>query len=137
MHRRSVPILRVTFAVVFVWFGILKPLGISSAAPLVLATVKWMPVFAPEQWLVIIGWWEVAIGITFLFKKTTAVAIVLLYLQMTGTFLPLVLLPEVTFQEGIYYQPTLEGQYIIKDIMILAAALVIGGTTFTYDVVES
>ena len=75
-----------------------------------------------------IGWWEVLIGIFFLFRKTTRIAILLLFLQMTGTFMPLFILPEITFQEnGIPFLPTLEGQYIIKNIIIISAALVIGG----------
>jgi hypothetical protein len=48
---------------------------------------------------------------------------------MVGTFLPLVILPEVTFQPGrIPYAPTLEGQYIVKNLLIISVAMVIGGT---------
>ena len=115
--------------ILFIWFGILKPLGVSAAAPLVMATVYWMPPFAPETWVAIIGWWEVAIGLAFLFHRTIRVAIGLLGLQMVGTFMPLVLLMDVTFQAGMFpYGPTMEGQYIIKNLMIISAALVVGGT---------
>ena len=87
-----------------------------------------MPLFSAEQWLSIIGFWEVFIGVFFLFKKTTRMAILLLFLQMGGTFLPLFILPEITFQKGgIPFLPTMEGQYIIKNLMIISAALVIGG----------
>jgi uncharacterized membrane protein YkgB len=120
---------RISFGIIFVWFGILKPLGISSAEPLVIATVPWLPVFDGGTWVSIIGWWEVAIGIAFLFRRTIRVAVALLALQMVGTFMPLVLLPDVTFQAGHFpYGPTLEGQYIIKNLMIISAALVVGGT---------
>jgi len=67
-----------------------------------------------------------AIGVCFLNKKTTFAAVILMFLHMTGTFLPLVLLPEVTFQEGNPLLPTLEGQYIIKNIIIITASLIIG-----------
>lgn len=121
--------LRVSLAIIFVWFGLLKPLGLSPAAAMVKATVRWMPFFSPDTWLAIIGWWEVVIGVTFLFHKTIRVAIALLGLQMVGTFMPLVILPTVTFQLGRYpYAPTMEGQYIIKNLLIISAALVIGGT---------
>ncbi len=131
------PALRLSFAVIFFWFGILKPLGVSAAAPLVLSTVSWMPLFSAEQWLSIIGWWEVIIGLSFLFERTTRLAIGLLFLQMGGTFLPLVLLPEVTFQpNGIPFLPTMEGQYIIKNLMIISAALVVGGTVTTRSQVD-
>ncbi len=93
----------------------LTPLGISAAEPLVLATVRWLPVGDPAVWVAVIGWWEVAIA--------------LLALQMVGTFLPLVVLPDVTFQPGrVVYGPSMEGQYIIKNLLIISAALVVGGT---------
>ncbi|MGB0415783.1 MAG: hypothetical protein ACPGKS_02925 [Coraliomargarita sp.] len=119
--------IRLSFAVIFVWFGALKPLGLSAAEPLVLKTVAWMPLLSPDGWLAVIGWWEVAIGMLFVSRRTTRIAILLLFLQMSGTFLPLFLLPEVTFQAGgIPFLPTMEGQYIIKNLMILSGALVLG-----------
>ena len=129
MGRHGTNALRISLGVIFIWFGILKPLGISPAQPLVEATVNWMPFLSPEGWVAVIGWWEVIIGVSFLFRKTTRLAIALLALQMLGTFMPLVLLPEVTFQVGrVPYGPTMEGQYIIKNLLIISAALVIGGT---------
>ncbi len=129
MGRYGILALRASLGVIFLWFGGLKPLGISPAQPLVEATVGWMPLLSPEAWVGVIGWWEVAIGLAFLFQGTLRIAIALLALQMLGTFLPLVLLPEVTFQAGrIPYGPTMEGQYIIKNLLIISAALVVGGT---------
>ena len=129
MDRWGILAVRISFGIIFIWFGILKPLGISAAEPLVIATVPWLPFFGAQTWVAIIGWWEVIIGVTFLFVKTTRIAIGLLALQMVGTFMPLVVLPEVAFQMGkIPYGPTMEGQYIIKNLMIISAALVVGGT---------
>ena len=129
MQRHGMASLRISLAIIFIWFGILKPLGISAAAPLVLATVGWMPVFEAETWLSLIGWWEVLIGITFLFHGTLRIAIGLLALQMVGTFLPMFILPEVTFQPGrIPYGPTMEGQYIVKNLLIISAAMMVGGS---------
>ena len=130
MRLWGVPAVRISFAIIFFWFGILKPLGLSAATGLLKATVAWLPFGSPDMWLVVIGWWEVVIGITFLFRKTTKIAIGLLLLQMVGTFMPLVFLPEITFQDGNYLLPTLEGQYIIKNVMIISAALIVGGTLF-------
>lgn len=129
MQRWGTTALRVSLAVIFIWFGGLKPFGLSPAAPVVLATVRWMPLLSPDAWLAVIGWWEVVIGVTFLFHTTLRLAIALLALQMVGTFLPLVILPHVTFQPGrVPYAPTMEGQYIIKNLLIIAAALALGGT---------
>lgn len=132
MKNIGEPAARISLFVIFFWFGILKPMGLSAAAPLVLKTVDWMPLLSAPQWLAVIGWWEVVIGIGFLFRRTTRLAIGLLFLQMGGTFMPLFILPEITFQEnGIPFLPTLEGQYIVKNIIIISAALVVGGNLGT------
>lgn len=129
MRRFGHGALRYSLAFIFIWFGLLKPFGLSPAEGLVLQTVDWMPVLSARQWLSVIGWWEVAIGVLFLFRPTLRFAIGLLALQMVGTFMPLVVLPSVTFQAGrIPYALTLEGQYIVKNLLIISAAMVIGGT---------
>lgn len=130
MNRWSIPAIRISFGIIFIWFGILKPFDVSSAETLLKATVVWLPFGTPGFWLIAIGWWEVAIGVTFLFPRTTKIAIALLFLQMFGTFMPLVFLPEVAFQNGNVLTPSLEGQYIIKNVMIISAALVLGGTYY-------
>lgn len=129
MNKIGLPALRISLGIIFIWFGILKPIGLSPAEGLVLATVNWMPVLSPETWLMVIGLWEVIIGVCFLFKPTLRIAIGLLAMQMAGTLLPLFILTEVTFQAGQFpYAPTMEGQYIIKNLLIISAAIVIGGT---------
>ena len=127
MNIWGISLIKTSFAIIFIWFGILKPFGWSSAIPILKATVAWLPILEPEVWVYIIGWWEVAIGILFLFKNTIRIAIALLFLQMFGTFMPLVLLPEIVYQNNNVFLPTMEGQYIIKNIMIISAALVVGG----------
>ena len=117
-------LLRYSLAVVFIWFGLLKPLGMSPAANLVARTVYWFP---PDIFIPILGWWEVAIGVCLLFRPLVRLALFLLFLQMPGTALPLVLLPDVCFSH-FPYGLTLEGQYIIKNLTIISAAIVIGGT---------
>jgi uncharacterized membrane protein YkgB len=121
-------LVRIPLFVIFFWFGFLKIINLSPAQNLVIDTVYWMPFFEAESWTVIIGYWEVLIAVLFMFKRTTFFAMVLLLLQMTGTFLPLIILPEVTFQNSNPFLPTLEGQYIIKNIIIITAALIIGGS---------
>ena len=123
MNQWSSSAIRISFGIIFIWFGILKVLDVSSAESLLKATVVWLPFGTPELWLIVIGWWEVVIGVTFLFPQTTKIAIGLLFLQMFGTFMPLVVLQELTFQNGNILTPSLEGQYIIKNVMIISAAL--------------
>ena len=129
------PALQISLAIIFIWFGALKPLGLSPAENLLKQTVTWLPFGKADIWLQIIGYWEIIIGICFLFKPTYRIAITLLFMQMIGTFMPLIFLPEVTFQEGNPLVLTLEGQYIIKNILIISSALVLGGDLYkkTYD----
>lgn len=119
-------LLRIPIFIIFFWFGFLKVLDLSPAQQLVKDTVFWMPLLSAENWTYIIGLWEILIAVFFLFKKTTIIAMILLFIQMSGTFLPLIILPEVTFQDSNPLIPTLEGQYIIKNIIIITAALIIG-----------
>ena len=129
MRDRGTPTLRFSLAAIFILFGILKPLGLSPAEPLVRATTAWMPLLGGDEWILFVGWLEVAIGVTFLFHRTIRIAIALLAMQMVGTFMPLVVLPDVVFQAGrAPYAPTMEGQYIVKNLLIISAALVVGGT---------
>ena len=124
MYRYGRLLLRISLAVIFIWFGALKPLGMSPAEALAAKTVYW---FESEIFVPILGWWEVAIGVGLLFRRLIRVAILLLFLQMAGTFLPLVLLPEVCFTK-VPLGLTLEGQYIIKNLILISAAIVVGGT---------
>jgi uncharacterized membrane protein YkgB len=121
-------LIRIPIFIIFFWFGFLKIIDLSPAQQLVKDTVYWMPFLSAESWTYVIGVWEVLIAICFLFKRTTLIAMILLFLQMSGTFLPLLILPEITFQNSNPFLPTLEGQYIIKNIIIITAALIIGRT---------
>lgn len=124
MRRWGHPLLRWSLGIVFVWFGLLKPFGVSAADDLVARTVYWLP---PDLFLPLLGWWEVAIGVCLLVRPLTRLALLLLFLQMPGTFLPLILLPEVVFAR-FPFVPTLEGQYIVNNLVLISAGLVIGGT---------
>jgi len=121
-RKISVPVARTGLFVVFFWFGILKVFGLSPATPLVQAlfehTISFMnfPTF-----LVIFGLFECLIGILFLIKGCERVVMPLLFLHMITTFMPLLLLPSETWQT--FLVPTLEGQYIIKNLVIIAAAI--------------
>ena len=118
-------LVRVPMFIIFFWFGILKVFEVSPAQELIIDTVYWMPFLSAEKWTIVIGVWEMFIGIFFLSKRTTLLAMVLLFLQISGTFMPLEILPNVTFQNSNPFLPTLEGQYIIKNIIIITAALII------------
>ena len=129
MRRLGLPVLRVSLAVVFVWFGALKLFGISPANDLVRETVYW---FDPDVFIPVLGVWEVAIGVGLLFRPLIRPALLLLFLQMPGTMLPLILKPEVCWNP-FPYGLTIEGQYIVKNLVLIGAALTVGGTVRALD----
>lgn len=124
MDRWSTPVLRLAIAIVFIWFGALKVLGISPAEDLVAATVYLVPA---ELFVPVLGVWEVLIGLCLLYRPLIRLGLFLLFLQLPGTFLPIVLFPGVVFT-AFPYGLTVEGQYIIKNLVIIGAALSVGGT---------
>ena len=128
MSKWGITFLRYSLGVIYIWFGILKPFGLSPAQELVENTVYWFD--NPKTFVPILGWWEVVIGLTMCIKPLIRVSIFLLFIQMPGTFLPLILLPEVCFN-NFPFGLTLEGQYIIKNLIIISAALVVGSTVRT------
>lgn len=123
LNKVSLPALRISLGIVFIWFGVLKVFGNSPANDLITKTVYW---FNPDIFIPILGIWEAAIGFCLLVPAFIRIGLFLLALQMPGTFLPLILLPEVCFQ-SIPFDLTLEGQYIVKNLVLIGAAMVVGG----------
>ena len=122
LNQISMPVLRYSLSLTFIWFGALKLIGNSPAADLVTKTVYWID---PDIFIPILGYWEVAIGLCILYRPLIRIGLFLLALQMPGTFLPLILLPEVCFS-SLPFGLTLEGQYIVKNLVLIGAALIVG-----------
>ena len=125
MNTYGIIFLRYSIGIIFIWFGILKPFGVSPAQDLVANTVYWFD--NKLAFVKFLGWWEVAIGLTMCYKPMIRLSIFLLFVQMPGTFLPLILLPDICFTD-FPFGLTLEGQYIVKNLIIISSGLVIGGT---------
>lgn len=123
MDRYCQPLMRYSIALIFIWFGLLKPLGMSPEEELIKRTVYWV---SPQVFLPVLGWWEVAVGLCLLYRPLIRIALLLLLLQLPGTMLPLFLLPEICFTRPPFGL-TLEGQYIVKNIFLVSAAFMIGG----------
>lgn len=121
-RRVSIPVARFGLFVVFFYFGLLKVIGFSPASPLVQQlfeeTINFMSF---GTFIILFGLFECLIGILFIIPGLERVVIPLLFLHMVTTFMPLFLLPEVTWSN--FMVPTLEGQYIIKNLVIIAAAI--------------
>lgn len=123
MQRHGLMLLRISLSVIFIWFGALKFYREAEINQIVARTVYWVD---PDVFLPILASWEIAIGACLLFRLIR-IALLLLFLQMPGTILPLFMLPEVCFTR-VPWAPTMEGQYIIKNIVLISAAIVVGGT---------
>lgn len=121
-RRVSVPVARFGLFVVFFWFGALKVLGLSPASGLVQRLFENTIHFVSfDHFLIFFGLFECVIGILFLIKGAERIVIPLLFIHMITTFGPLVLLPQETWSG--FLTPTLEGQYIIKNLVIIAAGI--------------
>ena len=130
MNRNGLRFLRISVGIVFVWFGVLKFFpGLSAAQDLAIRTINLLTFELVSDALIINGLalWEVLIGIGLISGKFMRETILLLFLQMMGTFAPIFLFPHEVFTR-IPYAPTLEGQYIIKNIVIISSAIVLGGS---------
>ena len=114
-------ILRMALAIIFVWFGGLKIIGKSPAYGLVEQTVFWFPA---ETFVPILGWAEVLIGLGLAFGFKLRWVLMVLAMHMAATFSPFVLIPEVCFKD-FPFELTMEGQYIFKNLVIIAAGMVI------------
>ena len=124
LQQMGHPLHRVSLAVLFIWLGLLKQFGVETGSSLIAQTIYWGPT---DVMVPLLGWWEVGIGIGLLVRPLIRVALLLLAIRLPGTALALVFHPDITFADSIL-SPTPAGQFLIKDLMLFSAAMVIGGT---------
>jgi uncharacterized membrane protein YphA (DoxX/SURF4 family) len=130
LARVGVPTLRIGLGIVFFWFGVLKFFpGLSPAQDLAARTIETLSggLVQPAVSLPVLATWECLIGLGLLTGRFLRPTLALLMLQMAGTITPLFLFPGETWIH-FPYSPTLEGQYIIKNVVLIGAAMVVGGT---------
>ena len=130
MADHGLTLLRIALGIVFLWFGALKFFpGLSPAEELAGRTIEALTggVVPASVALPILAAWECAIGIGLLVGRWMRAVLLLLFVQMLGTITPLALFPGETWSQ-FPIAPTLEGQYIIKNVVLVAAAIVLGAT---------
>jgi putative oxidoreductase len=125
LARWGIPLLRVSLGIVFLWFGGLKIARVSPVADLVARTVYWVD---PSWFVPVLGVVEVIIGAGLLAGRALRTVLALFWLQMAGTFLVLVIQPEVAFQRGNPLLLTVEGEFVVKNLVLLSAGMVVGST---------
>lgn len=130
MARNGLILLRVSVGIVFLWFGFLKFFpGLSPAQDLAVQTIGILTfgLLSSKTAIIILAAWECLIGVGLLFGLFMRGTLLLLFLQMMGTITPLFFFPNEAFTI-IPYAPTLEGQYIIKNLVLISAGIVLGAT---------
>jgi len=130
MARFGITALRLSLGIVFLWFGALKFFpGLSPAEDLAARTISQITfgLLAPQTAVFILAVWECLIGIGLIFNLFMRATLFLLWVQMLGTITPFFFFPGEVFTV-FPYAPTLEGQYIVKNIVLVSAGLVIGAT---------
>ena len=125
LDRYGMTALRIALALVFIWFGALKVIDRSPVADLVAETVYWLPADAFVRFL---GVWELVIGLGLLFGIGMRVVLALFFAQMAGTFLVFVMKPGEAFEDGNPFLLTVLGEFVIKNLVLIAAGLVLGST---------
>ncbi len=124
MHQWGIPILRISLGIVFLWFGALKVLGVSPVTAIVATSY---PLFPTSTFMTLLGVWEILIGVGLIGKIFLRVTLALLWLQMAGTLLALAQAPLIFFFSGNPFLLTVEGEFVVKNIVFIAASIVIGG----------
>jgi uncharacterized membrane protein YkgB len=130
MAKYGITFLRYSIGLIFIWFGGLKFFpGLSPAEQLAVSTIDYLTFSVIPSFIaqILLAFFEVTIGILMITGKLLRFTILLLLMQMAGTMSPIFLFPDLVFTK-IPYALTIEGQYIIKNFVVISAALVIGAT---------
>ena len=130
MARYGILLLRISLGVIFFWFGVLKFFpDLSPAEDLATRTIDVISfgLISPAAAINILAVWECLIGLGLIFGLFMRATLLLLFVQMPGTILPIFFFPAEVFTQ-VPYAPTLEGQYIIKNLVLISAGLVLGAT---------
>jgi len=124
LRRWSITALRLALGSVFLWFGALKVFGSSPVASLIQETYTFMPI---SIFLLILGVWEMVIGIGIILKRALRFVLILLGIHLIGTFTAIGFNPGIFFVQGVPFCLTVDGEFVIKNVVLMTAALVIAG----------
>ena len=130
----TLPGLRILLGLLFIWFGALKVIGASPVEDLVAGTLPWVD---PHLSMLVLGGTEVALGIGLVVGFAVRVVLPILAAHLAGTFLTFVMLPEVMFRQNNPLLLTDSGEFVTKNLVLIAATLVLIAHTRTEAAVSS
>jgi uncharacterized membrane protein YkgB len=125
MNRSAIPLLRLSLAVTYIWFGALKLIGKSPVSDLVKKTAFFIP---QDIAMPLMGIWEVAIGVGLLLRFPLRLTLLALFGQLAGTFMVLFVRPREAFERGNPFLLTERGEFVVKNFVLLAAGMAVAST---------
>lgn len=124
LRRWSITALRLALGAIFLWFGALKVFGNSPVASMIHETYAFLPI---GMFVMVLGIWEVLIGIGIILRRALRCMLVLLSVHLVGTFTAILLNPRLFFVQGFPLCLTVDGEFVMKNLVLMTAALVIAG----------
>jgi putative oxidoreductase len=123
-ERHAPTVLRTALALVFVWFGALKVSGASPVRELIAST---LPFINPDVSVPVMGAIEIVIGIALLIGRFPRITLLVLAGHLVGTFLTFITATHLMLQHGSPWQLTADGEFVVKNLVLISAALVLIG----------
>ena len=123
-HRYGAVALRQSLALVFVWFGALKLTGDTPVEQLIGAT---LPFLSTDVTVPTLGFIEVALGLAVALSRAPRIVLLVLAGHLTGTFLSFITAPGFMFDDGNPFLLTADGEFVLKNAVLISAALVLVG----------
>ncbi|MEV8631379.1 hypothetical protein AB0395_06950 [Streptosporangium sp. NPDC051023] len=119
--------MRGTLGLVFLWFGALKVANVSPVSDLVAETLAFVPL--PASFVVpALGVFEIAAALALITGRWVRPFLPALLLHLIGTFLVLALHPSVAFKDGNPLLLTMEGEFVVKNLVLIAGTLMVAAT---------
>jgi len=134
VRTASLPLMRISLGIVFIWFGALKLTNSTPVAVLVAKTVPFLPsnLFVPA-----LGAFEVLLGVALLLGRRLDIVVLLMVAHLGGTFLVLVTQPQLAFQNGNPLLLTMTGEFVVKNIVLISAGIALASWSYERSVVTA
>ena len=125
VNKHGLNLLRLSLATIFIWFGLLK---ILNESPVTSLATNLFPGISTETFVFVLGIVEIGIGTALVLKTLLRIVIAILVIHLASTFSLLIILQETMINDSNPFLLTLEGEFIIKNLVLIAGSLVVAST---------